>query len=82
MRHDYANANCDSDGYAYTDINTYCDSYGCCYGYSDSDGDGDSHVYANSYAYGNVNSDVRAIHDQPDNRQYRARHDRHRQSRG
>ena len=76
MRHAYANANGDCNGYAHTDSYTYCDSNG--------------HAYADSYTYSDsclTHSDTdvcgrQSIHDKPDRRQHRAGHHRHRQSRG
>jgi hypothetical protein len=55
MRHANGNADCDSNGYAYTD--SYADGYSNGYTYTDSyaDGDGNGYAYTDSYANGDSN---------------------------
>jgi hypothetical protein len=63
-----------TDGIADRDCHLHAYSYS--HGYFNADADGYSHSYTNAHAH----RDVRRIHDQPDRREHRAGHDRHRQS--
>ena len=82
----YRNFKPDRDIHAYTDsdgnrdIHAYVHAYGDAFSYRDLYPNSDGYVYADTDTI--ANRDVWAIHYQSDRRQHRARHDRHRQSRG
>jgi len=69
---------------------SYVHAYTHCYGYCHSYADSNTHAYSNAnsnchgyiHTYADADSDVRPIHHRSDRREHRARHDRHRQSRG
>ena len=70
-----ANANDDANGDPNANAYAYLDTYGY----------GCGHRYSYVWYHSNTHADVfgrQSIHDKPDWRQYRAGHDRHRQSRG